>query len=143
LSGDSRISILEAFLAKRPDLVRFFTLRLGSPAAAELLVQDILRTIVDTPPQLESDSLATLYRLGTELLRAQRVPPDRSLDEIADRQAQIAAALKDLDPPRREAVCLLRNGRSYAEIAREMSASMTDTEDNISTALAQLLQRLD
>jgi DNA-directed RNA polymerase specialized sigma24 family protein len=143
LSGDSRISILEAFLAKRPDLVRFFTLRLGSPAAAELLVQDILRTIVDTPPQLESDSLATLYRLGTELLRAQRVPPDRSLDEIADRQAQIAAALKDLDPPRREAVCLLRNGRSYVEIAREMSASMTDTEDNISTALAQLLQRLD
>jgi DNA-directed RNA polymerase specialized sigma24 family protein len=107
------------------------------------LVQDILKTIVDKPPQLESDSLATLYRLGTELLRAQRVPPDRSPEEATRRQAQIATALEDLAAPRHEAVCLLRNGRSYAEIAREMSASMTETEDNISTALAQLLQRLD
>jgi DNA-directed RNA polymerase specialized sigma24 family protein len=143
LKGDSRISILEAFLAKRPDLVRFFTLRLGSPAAAELLVQDILKTIGDKPPQLESDGLATLYRLGTELLRAKRVPQDRSPEEATRRQAQIVTALEDLAAPLHEAVCLLRNGRSYAEIAREMGASMTETEDNISTALAQLLQRLD
>jgi DNA-directed RNA polymerase specialized sigma24 family protein len=143
LRGDSRISILEAFHAKRPDLIRFFTLRLGSPAAAELLVHDILKTIVDKPPKFGSDNVATLYQIGTALLGSRSVPPDHTPAEIAGRQAQTAAALNDLAPPLRGALRLLRKGHSYAEIAREMGSSMTEIEADIATALTQLLQRLD
>ena len=64
-----RAALLAAYLERRPDLVRFFTARLKSAAAAEDLVQDIYLRIAASPPNAEvHNPAAYLYRLGTNLM---------------------------------------------------------------------------
>jgi RNA polymerase sigma-70 factor (ECF subfamily) len=61
--------LITAYLRKRADLVRFFTLRTGSAAAAEDIVQDLFVKITETdaPSDLRSPE-AFLYRMGSNLM---------------------------------------------------------------------------
>ena len=56
-------------MEKREALVRFFTARLGSPAAAEDLVQDIYVKLHGLEPDGEvQNEVGFLYRLGSNLM---------------------------------------------------------------------------
>ncbi|HEV2531232.1 sigma-70 family RNA polymerase sigma factor [Phenylobacterium sp.] len=63
-------ALIEVYLERRQDLVRFFTVRLRSAAAAEDLVQEIyLRLSSREGPDAEIQSpTAYLYRLGSNLM---------------------------------------------------------------------------
>lgn len=62
--------LLQAYLQRREQLVRFFALRMGSAAAAEDLVQDIYVKISERAEIGEGihSPAAFLYRLGTNLM---------------------------------------------------------------------------
>lgn len=63
-----RAALLEVYLERRADLIRFFTLRLRSAAAAEDLVQDIyLRLQAVDDPDIQNPT-GYLYRLGSNLM---------------------------------------------------------------------------
>jgi len=66
---DQLQTLLAAYLRKRQDLVRFFTARTRSSAAAEDLVQDIYLKLKtrEAPADLQNPE-AYLYRLGTNLM---------------------------------------------------------------------------
>ncbi len=62
-------SLVDTYLARRPDLVRFFTLRLRSATAAEDLVQDIYLRLSALDPGAEiHNPVGYLYRLGSNLM---------------------------------------------------------------------------
>ena len=66
---DARAALLAAYLERRDDLLRFFTLRLRSAAAAEDLVQDIYVRIAAVDRDVEvRNAAAYLYRLGSNLM---------------------------------------------------------------------------
>src|SRR6185369_1266468 len=66
---DARAALLAAYLERRDDLLRFFTLRLRSAAAAEDLVQDIYVRIAAIGRDVEvRNASAYLYRLGSNLM---------------------------------------------------------------------------
>src|SRR5512138_2559546 len=66
---DARSALLAAYLERREDLVRFFTLRLRSAAAAEDLVQDMYLRLEAAEPQAALRNPAGyLYRLGSNLM---------------------------------------------------------------------------
>jgi len=62
--------LLQAYLERREQLVRFFTLRMGSAAAAEDLVQDIYVKISERTEIGDGvhSPAAFLYRLGSNLM---------------------------------------------------------------------------
>ena len=61
--------LIAAYLRKRADLLRFFTLRTGSAATAEDVVQDLFLKIseMEAPADLRSPE-AFLYRVGSNLM---------------------------------------------------------------------------
>lgn len=163
--------LLAAYLAKRQDLIRYFTLRLRSHALAEDLVQDIYVRIVGTPAEAIENSAAYLYRLGTNLmldrLKQQRraearddawqessfvrvgndpISNDPPSDEAAaarQRLRQLLAALDQLPHQRRRAFVLHKlDGFSHAETAARMGVSKSAVEKHIIAALQQLLALL-
>jgi RNA polymerase sigma-70 factor (ECF subfamily) len=110
------LSLLETYLARRPDLVRFFTLRLRSAAAAEDVVQDIYLRIAALDPRtgdpqsgrlpLSAGSNLMLDRLRGERRTAAATPPGATAtdtlvgsEEIADEPSaeQQVAARQRLD----------------------------------------------
>ena len=65
-------SLFDAYLAKRSDLVRFFTRRTGSVAAAEDIVQELfLKLPVDPGVDVRSPE-ALLYRIGSNIMPGSR-----------------------------------------------------------------------
>jgi RNA polymerase sigma-70 factor (ECF subfamily) len=69
LAEDGRSSLIGLYLERRADLVRFFTVRLRSAAAAEDLVQDIyVRLSGLSEPADIQNPMAYLYRLGSNLM---------------------------------------------------------------------------
>ena len=77
LGRKGRSAVIDAFLERRPDLVRFFTLRLGSAAAAEDLVQEMYLRLATVEPDAEiGNPTGYLYRVGTNLM-LQRIRGDR------------------------------------------------------------------
>jgi RNA polymerase sigma-70 factor (ECF subfamily) len=165
-------ALLDAYMARREDLKRYFTLRLNSPEAAEDLVQDIYFKIADIDPAADlRNPAAFLYRLGTNLMldrikqrrRATRrergwveatattlggeaVAEAPDADEaLASRQrlAQMLAALETLTPACRRAFRLHKlDGLSHAETAEALGVSKSTVEKHISAALKQLAARL-
>jgi RNA polymerase sigma factor (sigma-70 family) len=164
-------ALLAAYLERREDLVRFFTLRLRSAAAAEDLVQEIYLRLSAVGPEVEvHNPTAYLYRLGTNLMldkiRAERraaardrdwreanrsvLGPDeiaeepRADDAVAARQRleQILAALRKL-PPQTQRVFRMHKfeGMSHAEVAQALGISRSAVEKHVMTALRRLAER--
>jgi RNA polymerase sigma-70 factor (ECF subfamily) len=168
LSTDTRAALRAAYLERRNDLVRFFTLRLGSAAAAEDLVQDVFLRIERIDPKSDVQNPAGyLYRLGSNLmldrLRTERRAASRDLawrqahrtivgkDEIDEapavedalsarqRLAAIVRALSEL-PPQTQRVFRMHKfeGLSHPEVAAALGISRSAVEKHVMAALKHL-----
>lgn len=166
------MSLTQIFLDRRAALVRYFTLRMGSSAAAEDLVQDIFLKISERPNLDDGvqNPAAFLYRLGSNLM-LDRIKQTRrtiarddawqflagaapgsdaadlpSTDAGIDAKARLSAigqALEELSPPCRTAFRLHKlEGLSHSETAATMGISRSGVEKHISAAMKHLLARL-
>jgi len=164
--------LIAAYLRKRPDLVRFFTLRTGSAAMAEDVVQDLFLKIreMDPPEDLRSAE-AFLYRVGSNLMldrvkqqkrQAARddtwnresvgegpepAAPDPPADEaMASRQRlqRLLAGVERLPPQVAAAFRLHKfDGLSHAEVAQRLGVSRSSVEKYIMTALRTLMAEVE
>jgi RNA polymerase sigma-70 factor (ECF subfamily) len=172
LVDESRSPLIALYLARRADLVRFFTVRLRSAAAAEDLVQDIYVRLsgLDEPGEIHNPT-AYLYRLGSNLmldrLRGERRTAHRDgawLDSqttrvgvheisaepsaettVAARQrlALLSEALKDLSPQTQRVFRLHKfESLSHPEVAAALGISRSAVEKHMMAALKHLLARL-
>ena len=160
--------LIDAYLARREDLVRYFRIRLRSEDAARDLVQDMYFKIADRPADDIENLDAYLYRLGSNLMLdrlkqqkragrrdaewrsahtsaaggedvAETAPADRVVD-ARQRLALILAAIEDLPPAVREAFRLHKlEGLSHAETARAMNVSRSSVEKYIMASLKRIL----
>lgn len=169
---DARTVLLAAYLERRSDLVRFFTQRLKSPAAAEDLVQDIYLRITALDARVEVRNAAGyLYRLGSNLMldriRGERRSAARDHDwrnshrtligaeevseeptadaAVAARQRldAVVAILKAL-PEQTQRVFRMHkfDGLSHAEVAQALGISRSAVEKHCMAALKSLAERL-
>jgi RNA polymerase sigma-70 factor (ECF subfamily) len=152
--------------------VRFFTVRLGSAAAAEDLVQDLYVKLSGLDPEVPvQNEAAFLYRLGSNLmldrLRQQRRAAARDGDwrdsqtsvvhgqEVADepspeaaaaarqRLAVVMAYLNSLPPAQRQAFRMYKiEGSSQAEVAAALGCSVSSVEKYVRAAMKQLVDKL-
>ncbi len=166
------LSLLETYLARRPDLVRFFTLRLRSAAAAEDVVQDIYVRLAALDPRAEiHNPVGYLYRLGSNLM-LDRMRGDRrgavrdaswresnrtlvGAEEVADepsaeqavaarqRLEAVVATLKAL-PAQTQRVFRMHkfDGMSHPEVAKALGISRSAVEKHVMAALKLLSARL-
>ena len=165
-------SLLEIYLARRPDLVRFFTQRLRSAAAAEDLVQDIyVRLAAQDGGVVIHNPVGYLYRLGSNLmldrLRGERraavregawldsnstrvgseeVAEDPSAEQtIVARQRleAVVAALRELPEQTQRAFRMHKfEGMSHPEVAAAMGISRSSVEKHVMAALKLLAARI-
>ncbi|HEX7885134.1 MAG TPA: RNA polymerase sigma factor [Phenylobacterium sp.] len=169
---DARAALLAAYLERREDLVRFFTLRLKSAAAGEDLVQDIyLRIVAKEPGADVRNAAGYLYRLGSNLmldrLRGERRraardhewrdshhtlvgaeevsedPPADAAVAARQRLEAVVAVLKDL-PDQTQRVFRMHkfDGLSHSEVAQALGISRSAVEKHCMTALRRLAERL-
>jgi RNA polymerase sigma factor (sigma-70 family) len=164
--------LIAAYLRKRADLVRFFTLRTGSAAVAEDVVQDLYVKLseMETPADLRSAE-AFLYRMGSNLMldraKQQRRQAARDHawsradagdgpepvahepaadDAVAARQrlARLLAALDQLPPQVAAAFRLHKfDGLTHGEVAARMGVSRSSVEKYIMTALRALVDEAE
>lgn len=170
--GAGKAALVSAYLERRADLVRFFSLRLRSAAAAEDLVQEIYVRLaaVETHDEIQNP-VAYLYRLGSNLmldrLRGERRTGRRDaawLDSqthqiggeevsaepspeaaVAARQrlAQLAQALTELGPQTQRVFRMHKfEGMSHPQVAAELGISRSAVEKHMMAALKHLLARL-
>ena len=165
-------ALIDAYLARRADLVRFFTLRMGSASAAEDLVQEIyLRLASLQHLEAVQSPAAYLYRLGSNLMldkiRGERrgATRDRAwldvnrasaggedVDEAPDAETALAArqrlaaileAIGELGPQTRRVFRLHKlEGLSHAETAARLGVSRSAVEKHMIAALKHLARRL-
>jgi RNA polymerase sigma factor (sigma-70 family) len=169
---DARSALLAAYLERRADLVRFFTLRLKSAAAAEDLVQDIYVRLATVDPGVDVRNAAGyLYRLGSNLmldrLRSERraaardhdwrdahrtvagtddlSEEPRADDAVAARQRleAIVAVLREL-PEQTQRVFRMHkfDGLSHAQVAEALGISRSAVEKHCMVVLKRLSERL-
>lgn len=168
--GDT--TLVETYLERRADLLRFFTARLRSAAAAEDLVQDIYLRLKGLDPGVEVQNQAGyLYRLGSNLmldrLRGERRTARREADwrdshrttlagedlaeepaaddALAARQrlATIVRVLEELSPQTQRVFRMHKfEGMSHAEVARALGVSRSAVEKHMIAALRHLSARL-
>lgn len=164
--------LIAAYLRKRADLVRFFTLRTGSAATAEDVVQDLYVKLSETEPPADLRSPeAFLYRMGSNLMLdrakalrraaardhawsqagigqapepvAQEPPADEAVDS-RQRLQRLLAALERLPPQVAAAFRLHKfDGLSHGEVAARMGVSRSSVEKYIMTALRTLSAEAD
>jgi RNA polymerase sigma-70 factor (ECF subfamily) len=169
---DARSELLAAYLERRADLVRFFTLRLKSAAAAEDLVQDIYLRVAAVPADAEvRNAPGYLYRLGSNLmldrLRGERrsavrdqawresnrtvlgveeVAEDPSADDAVAARQRLAAIVEVIRhmPEQTQRVFRMHKfeGLSHAEVAQALGVSRSAVEKHIMAALKRLAERL-
>ncbi|MBS0333122.1 MAG: sigma-70 family RNA polymerase sigma factor [Proteobacteria bacterium] len=172
LQDDGRSPLIALYLERRTDLVRFFTVRLRSAAAAEDLVQDIYVRLSGLAPGIEiQNPTAYLYRLGPNLmldkLRGERRTAHRDgawLDSqttrvgvqevsaepsaeaaVAARQrlALLTEALTELSPQTQRVFRMHKfEGMSHPEVAAALGISRSAVEKHMMAALKHLLARL-
>jgi RNA polymerase sigma factor (sigma-70 family) len=172
LDQDGKSALIATYLERRLDLVRFFTLRLRSPSAAEDLVQEIYVRLagVEAGGDIQNPA-AYLYRLGSNLmldrLRGERrtahrdgawletqttrigvhdVAPEPSAEAaVAARQrlAQLNAALTELSAQTQRVFRMHKfEGLTHPEVAAELGISRSAVEKHMMQALKHLLARL-
>ena len=159
--------LLEAYLRKRADLLRFFTVRLRSAGAAEDLVQELFLKVQSMSEVEVASPVALLYKLGANLmldrLRQERravsrdhewyksrrliVGEEDAVDEpvIEDaltarrRLTQIVEAVQAMPPRTRRAFELHKlGGMTQAETAKVMGVTVSAIEKLISEAMRRL-----
>lgn len=164
--------LIQAYFERRADLLRFFTLRLKSAAAADDLVQDIYVRLASAAPGAEVQSpVSYLYRLGSNLMldriraesRAARrdaawresertVVGGREVSEepdaaeaLASRQrlAAVVAAVRTLGPQTQRVFRMHKlEGMSHAEVAKALGISRSAVEKHMIAALKRLAELL-
>lgn len=169
---DARAALLTAYMERRQDLLRFFSLRLRSEAAAEDLVQDIYLRIEALPRDADvRNPGGYLFRLGSNLMLdrlrgerrtaardrawrdahrtvagAQEVAEDVPADAaVAARQrlAAVIEALKDLPPLTQQVFRMHKfEGLSHAEVAGRLGISRSAVEKHVMAVLRRLSERL-
>lgn len=168
----ARDQLLAAYLDKRDDLVRFLTARLGSPAAAEDIVQDLYVRLatIELTGSVEHPS-AFLYRVAINLMldrgRGDRRAGQRERiwqdsqgvtiagaaaadmpspeDQTAARQRlrQLMEVVETLPPKTRRAFKLHKlDGLSQAETADRLGVTRKTVENQLAAALKQLAAKL-
>lgn len=165
-------SLIDAYMRKRSDLLRFFALRTGSAAAAEDIVQDLYLKIsgMEAPADLRSPE-AFLYRMGSNLMldraKAERrqaardhawseagggggpepVAQEPPADEaVASRQRlQRLLAAVDRLPPKAAAAFRLHkfDGLTHGEVAQKLGVSRSAVEKYIMAALRALIDEVE
>ncbi|MDE2486830.1 MAG: RNA polymerase sigma factor [Alphaproteobacteria bacterium] len=162
-----RIRLIEAYLARRENLVRYLATRCASRSAAEDLAQDLFIKVAAVDPALEVENPAAfVYRMAANLandhLRRQRraAEADRAwgvlrlggasearvegpaVDEAVAAQQALTALLARVErlPPRRQQVFRLHRleGRSRSETARILGISLKAVEKQMTAALKAL-----
>jgi RNA polymerase sigma factor (sigma-70 family) len=171
--GPDRTSdLLDAYMSKRDDLVRYFTARLRSATAAEDLIQDLYLRVasLDLADPVENTS-AYLYRLASNLmldrLRSERRSVARDASWLQSRRVEVggesiadepspeqavyarqrlsltARAIAELPPKTRRAFELHKlQGLTQEETAQTLGVSRKTVEKQISTALQRLMSKL-
>jgi RNA polymerase sigma-70 factor (ECF subfamily) len=172
LASTGRTALISAYLERRAELIRFFTLRLRSAAAAEDLVQEIYIRLANVDPAVEVDNpVAYLYRLGSNLmldrLRGERrtgqrdaawletqtarfgdqdVSPEPSAEAaVAARQRLelLRRALLDLSPQTQRVFRMHKfEGMSHPQVAAALGISRSAVEKHMMAALKHLISRL-
>jgi RNA polymerase sigma-70 factor (ECF subfamily) len=172
LSANGKSAVLDAFLLRRADLVRFFTARLGSAAEAEDLVQEIYLRIAGMPEATEVGNAAGyLYRVGANLMlqrlrgarrSAERDTAWRSLhhaqvgevdvvdappaDQAISARQRLAAVIRIVGelPEQTQRVFRLHKleGLSHAEVAERLGISRSAVEKHMIAVLKRLSERL-
>lgn len=161
--------LLALCLAKRSDLVRFFTLRTGSSAEAEDVVQDMALKISGMDDSAIENPTAFLYRLGTNVMldrlrssrrtlardddyhktfsssghgeaQADSPSPDAALD-ARRRLARVMESVREM-PPQCRRVFLMHKieGLSYGDIAAALGVSRSAVEKHMMNALKRLAE---
>jgi RNA polymerase sigma-70 factor (ECF subfamily) len=165
-------ALIDTLLERREDLLRFFTIRLGSAAAAEDLVQEIYLRIagVDNAAEIGNPT-GYLYRVGTNLM-LQRLRGERRMaaresawrevhhlsmgaTDVADEPAaenavaarqRLEAVLRAVGelPPQTQRVFRLHKleGLSHAEVAARLKISRSAVEKHMIAVLRRLAERL-
>jgi len=172
LQQQGRSALVALYLERRADLVRFFTLRLRSPAAAEDLVQDIYVRVAGLEDAADiQNPVGYLYRLGSNLMLdrlrgerraafrdgawletrrdvmgAQDVSPEPSAETVvADRQRleRLVQALGELTPRTQRVFRMHKfDGMSHPQVAAALGISRSAVEKHVMTALRHLAARL-
>jgi len=164
--------LLEIYLERRANLVRFFAARCGSLGVAEDLAQELYVKLATRDPAVTAENpIALIYRIATNVMLdrargearavardgAWRVathdmlgPDDVAAEPPADeavasrqRLRQLVDAVAELPPQMQRAFRLHKlEGHSHAETARLMGISVKSVEKHISAALKALTARL-
>jgi RNA polymerase sigma factor (sigma-70 family) len=164
--------LVQAYLQRRANLVRFFAARTGSPAAAEDLAQELYLKLAARPPgETAENPQALIYRIALNLMvdrtrgearaaardaqwrGAHRTslagediaeePPADEATASRQRLRQLVEAVAELPPQMQRAFSLHKlEGLSHAETAQAMGISVKSVEKHISAALKNLTARL-
>jgi RNA polymerase sigma factor (sigma-70 family) len=172
-AADTQRALLAAYLQRRDELVRFFTRRLKSAAAAEDLVQDIYLRIAHADPGADvRNAGGYLYRLGSNLMldkirgerrRAardhnwrdshrtlvggQEVSEDPPADHVLaarQRLEAVVAVVRGL-PEQTQRIFRMHkfDGQSHSEVAQALGISRSAVEKHCMAALKQFAARLE
>ncbi|WP_293908147.1 RNA polymerase sigma factor [Phenylobacterium sp.] len=164
--------LLEIYLERRPNLVRFFAARCGSLTLAEDLAQELYVKLATRDPAVTAENpVALIYRVATNVMLdrargearagardaawrrtahasvgeedvAEEAPADEAVSS-RQRLRQLVEAAADLPPQMQRAFRLHKlEGRSHAETAQVMGISVKSVEKHISAALKTLTARL-
>ena len=161
-------ALLDAYLAKRGDLIRFFTRRTGSFAAAEDIVQELYLKLPTMPVADVRSPEALLYRIGSNIMldRVKQMRRQTSREEnwgrlwagdgvesVADvapaddvvaakqRLARLLLALDDLPAQTAQAFRLHKfEGLSHPEVAERLGVYRSKVEKCVMAAMRRLLE---
>ncbi len=161
-------ALMTLYLAKRSDLVRFFTARTSSPSEAEDIVQDIYLKLSGVDDAGIDNAAAYLYRLGSNVMldrvRSRRratvrddayyqthrtggpgsedeadLPSPEARLDAKQRLARLVKSVETLPPQCRRVFTMHKfEDRSYAEIAALLGISRSAVEKHMITALKRL-----
>jgi RNA polymerase sigma factor (sigma-70 family) len=169
--GEARVELTRAYLARRGDLIRFFSARLRSMTAAEDLVQELYVKISQTSSGPTTNPEALLFTIANNLMldrqrgerrgrvrderwtqthltvaggqAVQEAPSAESALAAKTRLTRMLALVEDLPPRTREAFRLHKlEGLSHAQTAQRMGISTKTVEKQISAALHALVEHL-
>lgn len=168
--GDSQNPLVATYIEHRPMLVRLFTARLGSAAAAEDLVQEIYMKIAVLEEEAPVENRAGyLYRIGWNLMLDSRrgarrtatrdanwthalttrvgsaaVVEDAPAEEAIDARRRLERLVRDLDalPPHIQRTFRMHKfeGLTHAQVAAALGISRSAVEKHVSAALKHLLK---
>lgn len=164
--------LLEIYLERRANLVRFFAARSGSRLVAEDLAQELYVKLATRDPAVTAENpVALIYRIARNVLLdrargearatardaawrrvahtslggedvADEVPADEA---AASRQRlrQLVEAAAELPPQQQRAFRLHKlEGHTHADVARIMGLSVKSVEKHVSAALKSLTGKL-